>query len=799
MTSIHFFPRSLCRACTTTLILGVALAAGAAPLPVNEAPAQANEWGFRPFDGQRSEVNPPAFSWRPQDKARSYILDVSATPGFSSSQYRAEELSYNVHCPPQSFPGGTWYWRFAYRTDDGQQSSWSSTRSFSVDDDSVILPLPTRAKLVSRVPTTHPRLFIRPEQLSELRQRAQTDLKPIFDNLCRQCDAMLAEPPPTAEPPKYPQGMVHKSEEWREIWWGNRVYTIKALDGAATLAFTRLIGGKNEYGQLAKRILMDCAKWDPKGATGYRYNDEAGMPYNSRFARTYSYVYDLLSEEERAQCRDIMRTRGEEMYRHLCPRHLRSPYSSHCNRAWHFLGEVALAFLGEIPEAEEWLWFAMNVYACVYPVWSDADGGWHEGVLYWHSYIDRFTWWADIMKSAMGINAFAKPYFASIGYYPMYLQPPGAKDGGFGDLVENLTPDRNATLVSVFATQAQNPYWQWYVDAVGGAKVQNTYVGFVRGAMPAVEAKPPFDLPSSRCFRGIGQAMLNSNLLGGEDNVQLVFKSSPFGTQSHGYESNNAFLFNAYGERLLIRTGRRDIYGSEHHKDWMWETKSVNSISVNGESQVKHSAKSQGEITDFACTPLFDYVAGEAAKAYDGRLNSFKRRILFCKPDAVVIFDTLDAVKEATFDFHLHAINAMDIRSQQDIRVQNKGAACQVAMLWPNNLAVTQSDKFDPPPRPRIKVVEHHLSAQTRQAQRRVEFVTVIRPYRADQELPGNPSLEKTSDGFALVIPVKAIAGSSSATPNTLKVTFNPAADDVQAFLLDSAEHIIGSFTSGQK
>ncbi|NMA46455.1 MAG: hypothetical protein GX945_07830, partial [Lentisphaerae bacterium] len=116
MTDIHFVPRSLYRACTTALILGATLAACAAPPSVNEAPAQANEWGFRPFDGQRSEVNPPAFSWRPQGKNLSYILEVAATPDFSSSQYRAEELSYNVHCPPQSFPCGTWYWRFAYRT-----------------------------------------------------------------------------------------------------------------------------------------------------------------------------------------------------------------------------------------------------------------------------------------------------------------------------------------------------------------------------------------------------------------------------------------------------------------------------------------------------------------------------------------------------------------------------------------------------------------------------------------------------------------------------------------------------------
>ena len=91
--------------------------------------------------------------------------------------------------------------------------------------------------------------------------------------------------------------MKRGSPEWKKLWWGNRTYTIAALDGAATLAFTRLLGGKEEYGQLAKRILLDCAEWDPQGATGYRYNDEAGMPYAYYFSRTYTFVHDLLTEE----------------------------------------------------------------------------------------------------------------------------------------------------------------------------------------------------------------------------------------------------------------------------------------------------------------------------------------------------------------------------------------------------------------------------------------------------------------------------------------------------------------------
>ena len=272
---------------------------------------------------------------------------------------------------------------------------------------------------------------IRPEDLARLRGLAKGSMNEQFKRLVAHCDQLLAKPPSTAEPPKYGPKVVRNSDEWRKIWWGNRTATINVLHNAATLGFTRLLGGKAEYGQLAKRLLLDCAEWDPVGATGFGYNDEAGMPYAYYFVRTYTFVNDLLTDDERERCRSVMKCRGEEMYRHLYPRHLWRPYSSHSNRAWHFLGEVGIAMLGEVEGAEDWVWFAMNVFYNVYPVWADDDGGWHEGCGYWNSYVGRFTWWADVMRAAMGINAYDKPYFAKIGYYPMYLLPPGKAGAGF--------------------------------------------------------------------------------------------------------------------------------------------------------------------------------------------------------------------------------------------------------------------------------------------------------------------------------------------------------------------------------
>jgi len=437
------------------------------------------------------------------------------------------------------------------------------------------------------------------------------------------------------------------------------------------------------------------------------------------------------------------------MYRHLASRHIWRPYSSHSNRAWHFLGEVGIAFLGEIPEAEEWVWFAMNVFANAYPVWSDADGGWHEGAGYWSSYIGRFTWWADVMRAAVGVDAYQKPYFSKVGYYPMYLQPPGTKGGGFGDLNARRTSSSNREIMSVLAAQARNPYWQWYVDAVGGPRQTGNYIGFVRGSLPKVESKPPAPLPSSRCFRGTGLAMLNVTLENARDNVSVLFKSSPFGTQSHGYESNNAFLLYAYGERLLIRTGRRDSYGSEHHRKWMWTTRSTNCITVDGGGQPGHSSSAQGKIVAFHTSPHVDYVAGEAGGAYGKALDRFTRHVVFVKPDLIVLYDQLEAPKPSTFTWWLHSPTKMDVKGQSDVRVKNGNAACRVSFLAPAKLDISLTDKFDPPPRPRVKLVEWHLTATTKLT-KRMEFVTVLQPHRADAFAPA-PAKLRATDGRHVV------------------------------------------------
>lgn len=703
----------------------------AAPVEApDDSPAQPGEWGFRPFEGRLSATDPPAFVWRPQKGAVSYDLQIARDKGFDPPVHEAEGIALHCHVPASTLGPGAYHWRYRYRK--GKYASpWSKVRSFRIDGAAVAFPMPPREELLARVPAGHPRLFLRPEGLPRLRELAQGALQDRWQAIVARCEKLLQSPPDASEPLKYQQGEVRgrNDDAWRKRWWGNRRHTIAVTDGAATLAFAWLIGGNERYAKEARRLILAACDWDPNGATSYAYNDEAGMPFAYYTARTYTWLHGFLKEEERRKIRSVMRVRMEQIHRHLAEgrRHIWRPYSSHANRAWHWLGEVATAFRGEIPGADDAAWYALHVFFCAYPVWSDERGGWHEGLAYWNSYVGRVMSWLMTLRTSYGIDGFQKPFFSRAGDFALYVAPPGETMGGFGDLTLGYDARRTRPLMTQLARLAGNPYWQWYVDQAGGKRAVGGYLGFLQGALPAVEARAPRDLPSSVLFPGTGVAVLHRDLADRAKDVQILLKASPMGTQSHGYESQNSFLLSVAGDPVLLRTGRRDLYGSPHHRRWMWETRSVNSVLVDGRGQETRSSRRLGEITRFSTSPQFDFVVGEAAPAYRGRLKRFSRAILFLKPGGIVVFDVLEAQEPSTFQWLLHAPREMQVDAGTVV-ARGKREAATLRFLHPGDLAITQTNRFDPPPQEWVELEQWHLTASTKRPRRTARFVTVIRP-----------------------------------------------------------------------
>lgn len=695
-----------------------------------DRPPLPEEWGYRPAEGAGVSVNPPSFSWAAEREAASYILEWSRRPDFSRAT-TVRDIKWSVYTHNAPLAPGKYVWRYRIALRDGQLSGWSKTRAFTVPASAVVFPKPAMDEMRKRIPRGHPRLFVFAEDLAALRPHAAAFLK--------RADALL-QSEPTPEPTEMGSASNPKMVQF---WWSNRMQTLRACQEAETVAFAWLLTRDPKYQAAARRRVMHLASWNPDGPTNWRLNDEAAMPILHRLARAYDWAYDALTPEDREKVRAAMRRRGSDAWKGgqigEGAGHLNRPYNSHGNRAWHKLAEVAIAGFDEIPEAERWLEFALDKFYGAYPVWADDDGGWHEGLSYWAGYMVKITWWLDA-AAKFGVDGFKKPFFAHIGDYALYTAPPGSPDMGFGDLSYH-PPSSGMAFVRFFAQRMKNPYWTWWADQWNIREQSDEPVlGFLWGVQKGVAAAPPAKLPPSKVFRGTGVAILNSTLLNSANNVQVRFKSSPMGRQSHGHDPHNSFTLNAYGDALLVNNVYRDLYGSPFHKGWCWSTRGQNALLVDGEGQKPHSADPMGRLVKWSFQDGLEYVVGDAAAAYEGRLKRYLRHIYFVKPDVVVLVDDVQAARPATFQWMLHGLSQFQVGDR--LKLERQHAGVLVDYLAPEPLRYRQWDGYDPPPNQKyLSEVKHsgipnqwHVEASTAKPAASALVVTVLRPYRKGRE-----------------------------------------------------------------
>ena len=620
--------------CSLLLASLLPTASRAADARVSNREPAPNEVGYRPADGSTVRLNPPSLIWLHEKAAARYAVQWSRDKDFSQPE-TAEGFLWNTYTHHRPWEPGTYYWRYRFATQDGTWSDWSSVRSVEVLPDSTAFPMPTREQQRARVPQAHPRLFMRPEDLPRLREMAAGPLASRFQPLRAEADRII-KAGPTPEPTHLGSARDKENEELLKYWWPNREQTEKACREAETLAFVYLMTQERKYGEAARRWVLHLASWDPDGPTNFQMNCEAGKPLLYRPARAYDWAHDVFTDEDRAKIQAITTRRvGDAWNSGEVGRgvgHLNSPFNSHGNRVWHKVGEAGIAFLGEIPEAETWLDYAVNKFHSCYPVWADDDGGWHEGVSYWSGYMSKAVWWLQIAHSALDIDGLKKPFFAKVGDYPLYITPPGSPNSGFGDL-SYRPPSRGAGGFMEYhiRMKGQQPdgdhagYWRWWTQQ-WEMPGQEGILGFLYAASlpPLPEPRAPSDLPQSKVFHGIGVASLHTTLLDSRDDVHFLFKSSPFGTQSHGHNPHNTFQLNAYGEALLTTCVYRDLHGSKFHYQWAHSTMAHNGVLVDGEGQIKHTPAPHGRIVTAELDPQWDYVVGDATEAYGGRLERYQ-------------------------------------------------------------------------------------------------------------------------------------------------------------------------------
>lgn len=341
----------------------------------------------KPLNAHVAEINPPGFSWLPIDTADSYRLRI-INVNTDEVVLDVDGIQDNVYVPRRILPPAEYLWALEAYSKKGDMIARRKPYNLTIPEDLIKQPFPDVQSLLTSLPNEHPRLIFTREQLPDIRGTLTNTRKDAWQRIINTADAFLDMPapgPPTYDKYDREKEYVLRRLEYKHYYRGLREAIDKALQ---SLSLAWLMTREEKYAVAAKRILLEVATWDPRGISSVQHSgfDEVGQSLARCTHRVYDWLYDILTEEERALVRQNCIERARDTFERVGirrPFH-RRPGSSHDGRLIAYLGEQAIVLNGEAPdeEVQRWLDYSLTAFMTVFPHWGGHDGGWAEGMDY---------------------------------------------------------------------------------------------------------------------------------------------------------------------------------------------------------------------------------------------------------------------------------------------------------------------------------------------------------------------------------------------------------------------------------
>lgn len=486
-----------------------------------------------------------------------------------------------------------------------------------------------------------------------------------------------------------------KADKWRNVQ--DVCGRVSGVAEAATLIWT--VTGDEKYLTKAKEFLLKSCAWhfapDWKsgpvvGATDIEYNDEANFRLWRKLPLVYDQIRSKLTPEEKKIVLAHFKERGDRTVawikaakvEKIQRNSLDVNAESHPVRFMSMVGLTGLALWDDLPEAREWWRFAYVFYRDQFSPWGGDDGGWAEGNAYWRGTFEHAAF-QDTLLAIGDPLAYSSQFWKNSPYFAVYNVQP-YRHTIFGDTSNAGHFDLDPVVADYMehvARVQQNGWFRAYAQLCtdkrprpidkGLAGLDRTYPtaceflirNFIASGKPLPPAKRLGELPSYRFFRDVGWVSLHSALGRPADDIQITFKSSPYGSFSHSHADQNAFILNAYGESLAINSAYREFHRSPHHQQWTWQTKSKNDLLIDGLGQKAQDKKATGKITRFETSPRYAWTTGDATVAYQagekekGKIQRVTRDLVFIDQRYVVLRDRVVLATSGTLSWLLHAEN----------------------------------------------------------------------------------------------------------------------------------------------
>jgi len=662
---------------------------------------------WSPEDGYVSRQNPPDFTWPYENNATSYDFRICTRPYANDSKvYEKSGLTVNYHNLGSVLETNKYYyWFVRYNKADGS-SDWSTPRKFRIDPDAHIFTVDEWDDVFSKIPTTHPRIFTTKEtgtdyyytldEFKAIKENTETG-KAIYDSYYNSAVRYAN----TGFIPEDPVNMEQKKAD--SVARGLNTQIVAC-------SFSALLTDDSTERQ---KIVNHCIKalraiatWNPQGMTSHKANDQVNREIMYKCAMAYDWLYDDLSEEDRKAITDMIKTRWDIMG-DFADKITKNPLDSHGWTILGYQGIVSYALSYDVDWAKEKFEEILPLYTAVLPPWSTQDGGWSQGTGYWKHGTNSNKEFIDVIQLSGLVSLYDKAWMKNEPIWLLYTNAVGSY-GSFGDEgnthIAESTPNTRQSMArhmffneSALAARLANDQ--------GGQNKSYLYNYYTA---PAEDMEEDKDLiyPGGHHMQDLDWAIMSSDLAD-PNRVQFTFKSSPYGSFNHSHSDQNAFVLQAYGEKLAVRSGYYDYYGEDHHLAIANASHSHNTITVDGgKGQAYKSFSGKGEIDQFVTHLSFDSVTGSAADAYmgtnpdlyggafAGSLDKFDRSIIYIRPDVFIVIDDLDATGEtaSSFEWWLNGptSNIDTDPANKTAHIQNGNAHLTARAVYPENITVSE-------------------------------------------------------------------------------------------------------------
>jgi hypothetical protein len=539
-----------------------------------------------------------------------------------------------------------------------------------------------KSALLPELLGVHPRVYVTSEELDNLRERARTSHRELWQQAIKAVRALRADPPPPPAEQRRQQNDVGIA--------------------IAEAAFVYKIEGDKKYLDAARKYMDAAVSYDIWGYASNKPNvDLAAGHLLYGLAWGYDLLYHDLTEKERVRYREKLIKQARLMADYFKPKHGRTfAYSqNHTFIPLTGLGVAAYALYDETPEAPAWASLTRAIYDRVLATYSQ-DGYYYEGFEYWIFSTPWLVHYLDAHAHSTGEDLYDRPGFRLMHKYVAHsMLPSGNYVFDFGDIFEgSLTRagkgeeyprthpqghfNTNYNLLYRLAQRFQSgeaqgvAEWQKRLGQVNAEDFWSL-VWFDPNLKPvAIEKQTTwYYFPDHDVFYWRSDWSREATAFAfkcgppeGHHTKSLLQQFPDWRLSSgHAHPDANSFIIFARGEYLTGDTGYAGLPMTEHH----------NTLLVNGKGQAKEGAGhdvfadvsyellNRIRISEVKVESNQVIVRGDATAAYSPELGvkKFVREFVYKPGAGFAVTDDVETEKPAVLTFLLHADNRIEKES----------------------------------------------------------------------------------------------------------------------------------------